>query len=135
MLFRSNQRVAAAMLILVASGMALLLLFDPNSHASIFPPCLFHTLSGLYCAGCGVTRALHALLHGDLHLAIKMNPLLVISAPALALIVVSAIAPFPVALHGVTRFLNNGRLWATLVIAFTILRNVPSMPFQWLAPG
>ncbi|RBL33433.1 hypothetical protein BRN31_04600 [Xanthomonas oryzae pv. oryzae] len=40
--------------------------FDPNLPGNPFPPCIFHALTGFYCAGCGMTRALHALAHGDL---------------------------------------------------------------------
>ena len=29
------------------------------------PPCLFYRVSGLYCPGCGGTRAIRALLEGD----------------------------------------------------------------------
>lgn len=47
-----------------------LLLFLQNSGAinfdvtDLISPCLFHRLSGLYCPGCGGTRAVKALLEG-----------------------------------------------------------------------
>lgn len=31
-----------------------------------YPPCAFHMLTGLYCPGCGGTRAVRALMHGRL---------------------------------------------------------------------
>lgn len=46
------------------------LLFLQNSGAvdfnvtDLISPCLFHRLSGLYCPGCGGTRAVRALLEG-----------------------------------------------------------------------
>ena len=38
-------------------------------------PCLFHLLTGLYCPGCGGTRAFRALLAGNLLLSIRYHPL------------------------------------------------------------
>lgn len=29
-------------------------------------PCLFHFITGLYCPGCGGTRAIRALFHGEI---------------------------------------------------------------------
>jgi hypothetical protein len=54
--------------------------FDPAT-AGFFPPCLFHALTGLQCPGCGLTRGLHALLHGDVVTAWRFNPLLFIVLP------------------------------------------------------
>lgn len=39
------------------------------------PPCVFHYLTGYYCPGCGGTRAVIALLHGQLFLSIYYHPL------------------------------------------------------------
>jgi len=49
--------------------------YDPNSASSPFPPCSFLAVTGYYCIGCGLTRALHALAHGDVVAAFSMNPL------------------------------------------------------------
>ncbi|GLC82568.1 DUF2752 domain-containing protein [Lacrimispora brassicae] len=38
-------------------------------------PCLFHSLTGLYCPGCGGTRAIRSLLRGDLRMSFQYHPL------------------------------------------------------------
>lgn len=38
-------------------------------------PCLFHWLTGLYCPGCGGTRAALHLLHGDIAGSLRYHPL------------------------------------------------------------
>lgn len=112
--------------------MALVLwLVDPNSAQSWLPGCPFHALTGLYCPGCGTTRALHALLHGNLAQAVAMNPLAVLTMPLFPLLYLHQRHPqFPT-----LRRMADGRAWLILVLAFALLRNLPWMPFAWLAPG
>lgn len=43
-------------------------------------PCLFHMLTGLYCPGCGGTRALKALLLGRPILSFFYHPLIIYCA-------------------------------------------------------
>ena len=43
---------------------AMVFFFNPSTHG-FYPVCLFHSLTGLNCPGCGMTRALYALLHGN----------------------------------------------------------------------
>lgn len=38
-------------------------------------PCIFYLVTGLYCPGCGGTRAVEALLHGELLLSVWYHPL------------------------------------------------------------
>ncbi len=45
--------------------------------------CLFHTLTGLNCPGCGGTRAAYQLLHGRLLLALRDNALFILALAAL----------------------------------------------------
>ena len=58
--------VRPAFVAAVAAGAAWMAVFfvDPAMQ-SFLPPCLFHAFTGLYCPGCGATRALHRLVHGD----------------------------------------------------------------------
>jgi hypothetical protein len=49
---------------------------DPYT-TQLFAPCPILTLTGWQCPGCGSTRALYSLLHGDLAQAFAMNPLFI----------------------------------------------------------
>src|SRR5271170_2433470 len=57
--------------------------FNPGTHG-FYPVCLFHQLTGLNCPGCGMTRALYALLHGNFLLALKDNALFIFTLAFLA---------------------------------------------------
>ncbi|MBC8094889.1 MAG: DUF2752 domain-containing protein [Akkermansiaceae bacterium] len=56
---------------------------DP-SRVPVYPPCLFHRLTGLNCPGCGGLRAMHQLLNGNFHAALHLNAMVVLSLPLLA---------------------------------------------------
>jgi Protein of unknown function (DUF2752) len=66
------------------AGVVLVFLFmvDP-ARSGVYPPCLFHLLTGWYCPGCGSARALHQLLHGHLGTALSLNPAAVLVVPLL----------------------------------------------------
>jgi hypothetical protein len=75
---------AAAVLALAALGiLAVLYFFNPSAYG-FYPVCQFHRLTGLNCPGCGATRALYALLHGDVARAAQDNVLLVAAIPLTA---------------------------------------------------
>ena len=121
--------IALAVAALVVAGV--LNMLDPFSASTVLPPCLFHALTHLYCPGCGTTRALHALLHGNLALAMQMNPLTVIALPLIPLMLWNSVNPNRTWMASV----SDARLWLPVVIAFAVLRNLPWQPFVWLAPG
>ena len=111
-------RIAGVASAAVAAGAGVWLLrtFDPNAAGSPFPPCMFHAFTGLYCIGCGLTRALHALVHGDLAGALAMNPLGVLMLPLMDV----AMEP---------------KLWLWVLPGYWVARNLPWLPFTLLAPG
>lgn len=48
----------------------------PPVTSGFYPQCVFRQATGLDCPGCGITRALHALLHGRVREAFGYNPML-----------------------------------------------------------
>lgn len=72
--------VLAALLVLGVVYFAL----DPST-SGIFPRCVFLSLTGYKCPGCGSQRAIHALLNGDVTGAFRYNAFLLIAIPWIAL--------------------------------------------------
>jgi hypothetical protein len=99
--------------------------------------CPLYATTGFYCATCGASRATDALLHGNLAAAFDLNPLYVVSLPALAYVAVAGwlrLLPvrfrLPLPRHGL-RFLA----WVLVaLVVYTVLRNLPWPAFSWLAP-
>ncbi|TCU77306.1 uncharacterized protein DUF2752 [Tissierella praeacuta] len=52
---------------------------DPLSGPII--PCIFNRITGFYCPGCGMTRALHSILRFDFYQAFRFNSLIFIVPP------------------------------------------------------
>jgi hypothetical protein len=133
---RYDRVILLAGLTAAALAFAVLRAFNPAT-SSLFPPCPFHALSGLYCPGCGSLRALHQLLNGHGRAAFAMNPLAVALFPFLLYGLVSQVS---LQLRGryLPRFFIPGAwIWGlgAIIIAFGILRNIPLAPFNLLAPG
>ena len=80
--------------------------------------CPIHSLTGFFCPGCGSTRAIKALINGDISLAFHNNALLLLS-------------PAFVAIGLAIEKYSQRRIWLYLFIAtvfivvvtFTIIRN------------
>lgn len=112
--------------------LALVYFVNPSTHR-IYPACHFHQLTGLHCPGCGMTRSLYALLHGDFLVALRDNALFIVGI-------------FFLTARGAWFMLNRRRgnpntvffplhwLWPllALILVFTILRNLPA--FAILSP-
>ncbi|HUC84572.1 MAG TPA: DUF2752 domain-containing protein [Candidatus Acidoferrales bacterium] len=124
---------AAIVLAAVAAGIAAFVYcFNPSVH-QFYPVCQFHRLTGLYCPGCGGTRALYALLHGDWTAAFRDNALLVAGLPlAAARLAWFALNRWRGRLNG--DFLPAKFLFPLLIVIglFGVLRNLPA--FAFLSP-
>ena len=110
---------------------------DPSSPTSRFPACPFHTLTGLWCPGCGLTRATHALLRGDVAGAISRN----VFTPFVLVAIVLAWASWTLTAFG--RPTRNpverlprwfGPVLLSAFVVYGVLRNLPVPALRTLAP-
>ncbi len=108
-----------------AAGLAVLLYCFPPTQYRFWPPCIFHEVTGLYCPGCGNTRALAALLHGDFAESFSQNILFI---PAVLTIVCLLIW------HRLTLKPVVAYTILFVLLGFMFLRNLPWYPFTLLAP-
>ncbi len=106
-------------------------------RGSVYPVCPFHRLTGWWCPGCGMTRALHHLVTGDVVAALAANVLfpvvLVLGGYLWLSWVWPAVTGRPVPSLG---RVPSG-VWAGAVavaVVFGVLRNLPLDPFSALAP-
>lgn len=117
----------------VALGVAaVVFFFNPSTHG-FYPVCQFHRLTGLNCPGCGMTRALYALVHGNFSAALRDNALFVFTLAALGVRGVWVGAK--IFCGRPTRdFFPVKFLWPLLAVAlvFAVLRNLPA--FAFLSP-
>jgi len=129
----ANKWCAVIVLAVAAMGSAgVVYFFDPSAH-NFYPVCQFHRLTGLNCPGCGGTRALYALLHGDFATALRDNAMLVLGLAA-----VGARGGW-FALNRL-RGRRNGHFFpgsfllplVVAVVVFGVLRNLPA--FAFLSP-
>lgn len=128
----SKDRRRQVLLLLAAAVVALgalvaLWFFPPGEAGSFWPKCAILEVTGLYCPGCGNTRALYRLIHGDWQGSLTMNPMLLPSAFALGLMLL----PKKIQIPGAQ--LTAGIIAAAMVV-FTILRNIPLEIFHCLRP-
>ncbi|PMC75827.1 hypothetical protein CJ197_06415 [Brachybacterium sp. UMB0905] len=115
----------------VALALGVQAVFNPfTTHV---PLCLINHLTGIECPGCGAIRAVHAVLAGDLLMALRSNALTTLALPLVAagfvLWTIRRVQGRPLDLlpSRTTLLVLLG-----VVLLFTIARNLPA--FWFLAP-
>ena len=71
-------RVLRNVLLLAAAGTVFFLVFSATGHGI---PCVIRLITGFDCPGCGMTRAVAAILRGDFSAAFSYNALSVTLLP------------------------------------------------------
>lgn len=121
------KKLALLVLVLAGLGAGGLVLF----WAGLGVPCLFHTVTGLYCPGCGGTHLVAALVQGNFAAALRANPAFFVLSPAFAFLAVRLTARWvrtgTIAPTRAERVL----LWCCIgaLVVFGILRNLPFYPY------
>ncbi len=90
-------------------------------------PCIFHTVTGLQCPGCGISRMFLSLFKGDIKAAWGYNHVILCLSPLFLVLIV----------HMSARYIKKGSLvparWANILmcimigvlLVFGVLRNIP----------
>ena len=121
----------------LVAATAFLATHDPATGNSLFPQCIFHQTTGLWCPGCGLTRGIYQLLHGHVGAALGYN---IFTPVAIVAIAVAWLGWLRVAWGGPPlRMPRWAGRWLTLtvpvvILAYGVLRNLPVAPFRALAP-
>ncbi|MBQ7421719.1 MAG: DUF2752 domain-containing protein [Prevotella sp.] len=101
--------------------------FDPTREP-LFPKCFFLSATGYKCAGCGLQRAIHSLLHFNVGQALHYNAFFVAFLPVLLLLLTGELwrNRLPKLFDFLTSFAFVGLLVGAS-LAWWVLRNV----FGW----
>lgn len=83
--------VIAATVFIVVAIAVLMTVVDPM-QAQWFPKCPSKYVTGYDCPGCGTSRALHALMHGDVAAAWHFNAAIFFAIPLILFLVAGTVA-------------------------------------------
>jgi hypothetical protein len=131
-----KDKTTALFIIGVVVGIGIYVFFFNPLDGFFYPPCWFHELTGLYCAGCGITRASHSLLNGEISKAIDYNVLLPLFLMVILFWIVKIGGIFFVSKTITITHKPKWLYWLIVgvVALFFVLRNIPHPHLLWLAP-
>ena len=76
-----KKKIVWVLLVVISAGTIIIYYYNNPTSGAWFPQCPVKLLTGYSCPGCGVQRAFHALLHGNLGQALAYNYFFVLSVP------------------------------------------------------
>ncbi len=117
-------------------GIVSLYFFWNPAGNDFFPKCPLHSLTGIYCPGCGSQRAMHQIIHGNIIEGLKHNYLIALLGMVLLyqfiLYVMNRL--FDKTYYNILHHPLTIKLILVLILLFWILRNISVYPFTALAP-
>jgi hypothetical protein len=133
--FRWQRRLALLGALILPLLLIILYRYPPTEN-SFYPRCALYQLTGLHCPGCGATRCVHSLLHGEFRQAAGFNLLFLLALPFLLF---AGARTLYYHYRGSSPPASRLPAWSirllfVVVIAFAVLRNLPIYPANLLAP-
>ena len=130
---RSLRALKVCLIAAVLTGLAALYLSLTRAGVNIL--CPFFALTGLYCPGCGTTRALFSLFDGKFLTAFRYNAFAPVLLPLIPVYAVWRSICY-IKDGGAGPKINEKLLFALHIALFLYgaLRNLPCYPFTLLAP-
>lgn len=105
-------------------GIVLVAIFNPEEY-EFFPQCILYQTTGLKCAGCGMTRAMHYLFTGNIKKAIGYNimiiPLIIVISYSLFRYIMYIIKDEQIVNKKLERIL---KIFLVSLIIFIFVRNI-----------
>lgn len=135
---RGRDWLIAGGMVAVLVGAIAWLATRPAALEAFLPHCPLHRATGLLCPGCGGTRAVDAIFHGDSVRALHCNPITTIALPLLVVMWLRWVYKVATRRPGSTWSIHvPHRLVYAIAAALTlfmILRNIPHPAFDLLRP-
>ncbi|MEY3141911.1 MAG: hypothetical protein RLY21_404 [Planctomycetota bacterium] len=132
----SRARVLAGVLLLGAmAGLLAIALKDPRTHG-LGVLCPSRRFLGIYCPGCGTTRATYDLLHGEFARAFRHNPLFVILGAPLVAVFIGSLGWTVFRAERIALRVPQRVALAliALLIVYGVARNIPIAALEPLRP-
>jgi hypothetical protein len=112
--------------LIVIVGVIFYWIADPLGN--YMPRCLFRSLTGFQCPGCGSQRFLHALLHGNVAEAVSYNYIFALFIPLIIFLLLLQIYRRKYAsLYARVYTPVNIIIILGIIVAWTVLRNILSV--------
>ncbi|WP_317164269.1 DUF2752 domain-containing protein [Sphingobacterium luzhongxinii] len=112
----------------IIGGIGLIYKYFNPLESVFFPRCPTKTITGLDCPGCGMQRAAHHLLNGEIQLAFIQNPLLFALTPYILLGFYLQLVPQPTETEfKLRRVLYSQKaiiILGVITLIYTIIRNI-----------
>ena len=127
--------VAALTLVGIFAAIVFVAMKDPRTHG-MGVLCPSRGVFGIYCPGCGSTRSLYDILHGEYSLAFQNNPLMVlVGLPVLVAIMFSLASVVIRRKRPILGFPSViGYSIAIFLVLYCVARNLPGEAFSALRP-